>query len=70
MEKAVNVNVLAKVTAEICGVSDNYVRKVLRCDRDSELIVLAYTDYAEMIEDAKKTVKQRVESYKQTGVYA
>ncbi len=33
---------LATITASICGVSDNYVRKVNRMERDNEVVVTVY----------------------------
>lgn len=33
---------LATITADICGVSDSYVRKVKRMERDNEVIIMVY----------------------------
>lgn len=33
---------LATITAQICGVSDNYVRKVKRMERDNEVVITVY----------------------------
>ena len=37
----------AAITANICGVSDNLVRKVMRGERENELVVSVYMELVE-----------------------
>lgn len=51
---------LATITADICGVTDGYVRKVKRMERDNEVVISVYMTLWEHkqkgIEAARKIV--------------
>ena len=44
--------------AESLGVSKNYIQKVLRCDRTSDRVMIAYLELEEQEEEVFKRIKQ------------
>ena len=51
---------LVKKTADICGVSESYVYKILDCDRDNENVMATYMTLMQgenqLLEEVKKLV--------------
>jgi hypothetical protein len=59
----------AATTAEICRVSDNYVRKIARGDRENEIVFTIYMEITErkvkMIEEVTELKNKLVEQASQ-----
>lgn len=63
-----NINIAADA-AEICDRSDNLVRKVLRGDRNNEVVVLAVMELKDGYDELKEKAKKRIAYFKTTGSY-
>lgn len=58
----------AQITAGICGLSDNHVRKVIRMERDNELVVAVYMTLSEGMDRAVEEAKQIAKELKTKNV--
>ena len=47
MDKQIKYDNTARIAAGICGVSDNLVRKVVRGDRDNEVVFTVFMELKE-----------------------